>query len=138
MDTLFPLFDSDDDRPPLAARLAPKLHALADQGVFFGTSSWKYPGWLGSIYSPERYLTRKKFSHAKFEAQCLHEYAETFPTVSGDFTFYQFPAPSMWAKVLSAVPATFTFGLKAPESVTVLRWPTHARYGKRAGQQNED
>src|SRR5206468_1989003 len=32
---------------------------------------------------------------------------------------------------------TFTFGLKVPEEVTVLRWPGHARYGPRAGTTNE-
>ncbi len=46
------------DPPPQAARLAPKLRALADRGVYFGTSSWKYEGWLGSIYSRDRYITR--------------------------------------------------------------------------------
>jgi hypothetical protein len=34
--------------------------------VYFGTSSWKYEGWLGSIYTPERYLTRGKFSKKKW------------------------------------------------------------------------
>ncbi len=33
--------------------------------MFFGTSSWKYPGWVGSIYSQERYLTRNKFSNVR-------------------------------------------------------------------------
>ena len=64
------LFESDE-RPPLASRLAPALHALADQGVFLGTSSWKYDGWLGSIYNRDRYLTRGRFSRKKFEAECL-------------------------------------------------------------------
>jgi len=53
-----------DDRPPQASRLAPKLRALADRGAFFGTSSWKYEGWLGSIYTESRYLTRNKLSKA--------------------------------------------------------------------------
>jgi hypothetical protein len=43
---------------------------------------------VGSIYSQDRYLTRNKFSKAKFEANCLSEYAETFPVVGGDFSFY--------------------------------------------------
>ena len=37
--------------PPQATRLAPKLRTLADRGVYSGTSSWKYDGWIGSIYS---------------------------------------------------------------------------------------
>ncbi len=35
---------SADDIPQQAVRLAPNLRALADQGVYFGTSSWKYDG----------------------------------------------------------------------------------------------
>jgi uncharacterized protein YecE (DUF72 family) len=124
------------DTPPLAARLAPALRSLAEKGVFFGTSSWKYEGWLGSIYTPERYLTRKKFSKKKFEAECIREYAATFPTVGGDFSFYQFPSADTWARVFDGTPPAFTIGLKVPEEVTVPRWPAHARYGKRAGLDN--
>lgn len=130
------LFDADDT-PPLSARLAPALHSLAQQGVYFGTSSWKYEGWLGSIYTRERYLTRGKFSRKKFEAECLHEYAETFPVVGGDFSFYQFPTAEYWANLFHGLPATFAFGLKVPEAITVRSWPGHARYGARAGHPNE-
>src|SRR5690348_7777291 len=79
---------SDEASPPQAARLRPKLRALAERRIYFGTSSWKYDGWLGSIYSPDRYATRAKFSKKKFEDTCLAEYAETFPAVCGDFAFY--------------------------------------------------
>ena len=81
------------ERPPQAARPCARLHALAKRGVYFGTSSWKYPGWLGSIYTEDRYITRNKFSKKKFEDTCIREYAETFPAVGGDFSFYQFPQP---------------------------------------------
>jgi uncharacterized protein YecE (DUF72 family) len=124
-------------RPPQAARLAPKLRALADRGIYFGTSSWKYDGWLGSVYSQDRYLTRGKFSNAKFEESCLTEYVETFPTVCGDLTFYQFPSEEYWAKLFDAVPENFVFGFKVPEDITVSTWPKHARYGRRAGLDNE-
>jgi uncharacterized protein YecE (DUF72 family) len=131
------LFSDSEEIPSLAARLAPQLRLLADRGVFFGTSSWKYEGWLGTIYTQERYITRRKFSRKKFEAECLQEYAATFPVVGGDFSFYQFPSPSYWAELFSAVPSTFAFGLKVPEFITVARWPAHARYGSRAGGRNE-
>ena len=81
------------------------LKALAAQGIYFGTSSWKYEGWLGSIYTPERYTTRGKFSRRKFEDECLAEYAETFPAVGGDFSFYQFPAPEYWQRLFDGVAA---------------------------------
>ncbi|HEY7327731.1 MAG TPA: DUF72 domain-containing protein [Gemmataceae bacterium] len=130
------LFDADET-PLMAARLAPVLRSLAQRGVYFGTSSWKYEGWLSSIYTPERYITRGKFSRKKFEAECLREYAETFPVVGGDFSFYQFPSPEYWAKLFDGLPSTFGFGLKVPEEITVKRWPGHARYGSRAGRPNE-
>jgi uncharacterized protein YecE (DUF72 family) len=128
---------SDEASPPQAARLRPKLRWLADRGVYFGTSSWKYEGWLGSIYSPDRYQTRGKFSKAKFEETCLAEYAETFPTACGDFAFYQFPTAEYWDRLFGATPDAFLFGLKVPEEITVATWPGHARYGKRAGLENE-
>jgi uncharacterized protein YecE (DUF72 family) len=135
--TQLSLFDAGDDRPAQAARLAPRLHALAEQGVYFGTSSWKYEGWLGNVYDAERYVTRGKFSQQKFEAECLAEYALTFPIVCGDFAFYQFPSPDYWKRLFGQTPASFLFGFKVPEEITVANWPRHARYGPRAGRLNE-
>jgi uncharacterized protein YecE (DUF72 family) len=125
-----------DDRPAQATRLAPRLRALAAQGIYFGTSSWKYEGWLGSIYTPDRYTVRGKFSRRRFEAECLAEYAETFPVVCGDFSFYQFPSPDFWRELFGGTPAALQFGFKVPEALTVAAWPRHARYGSRAGQAN--
>src|SRR5262249_35921697 len=113
----------DDDRPPQATRLAPRLRALADQGVYFGTGSWKYEGWLGSIYTPSRYPVRGKVSRRKFEAECLAEYAEIFPAVCGDFSFYQFPAPDSWRELFGETPDSLQFAFKVPEEITVATWP---------------
>lgn len=38
-------------REPIKAELV----QLAAGGVFLGTSSWKYQGWLGQLYTPARY-----------------------------------------------------------------------------------
>ena len=129
------LFDS----PPSFDKegLARKLRALADQRVFIGTSSWKYDGWMGQIYSRERYLSRGKFSQKTFEAECLAEFAETFPIVCGDFSFYQFPTPEFWRKLFTNAPDRLQFALKVPEEVTVEVFPRHPRYGPRAGRTNE-
>jgi uncharacterized protein YecE (DUF72 family) len=107
--SLFPELEPDDT-PPQVARLAPKLRALAREGVYFGTSSWKYEGWLGLVYSEGRHRTRGKHSKKKFDETCLAEYAETFPTVYGDFAFYQFPSERYWAKLFGATPTGFLFG----------------------------
>ena len=53
---------------------------------------------------PERYVTRGKFSQQKFEAECLAEYAATFPVVCGDFAFYQFPSPDYWKRLFRTDP----------------------------------
>ena len=130
-----PLFDEPGsfDRDGLAAR----LRALAEHGILIGGSSWKYEGWLGQIYSRERYLSRGKFSKRLFEQECLREYAETFPTVCGDFAFYQFPSEDFWRKLFHRTPAHFRFAFKVPEQITCKVFPVHARYGPQAGRENE-
>jgi uncharacterized protein YecE (DUF72 family) len=130
-----PLFDEPGgfDRDSLASR----LRGLAEQRIYIGGSSWKYEGWLGQIYSRERYLSRGKFSHRLFEAECLKEYAETFPAVCGDFAFYQFPTEEFWSKLFQKTPRHFQFAFKVPEQVTCKVFPTHARYGPQAGRENE-
>ncbi len=135
---MLPLFD-----PPRAeggfdrSALAHKLRSLAGDGVWIGTSSWKYEGWLDQIYTREPYTTRGRFSQKKFEAECLAEYAQTFPIVCGDFSFYQFPSPQYWQRLFSSAPASLQFALKVPEEVTAEVFPKHARYGLRAGLRNE-
>lgn len=121
---------------PRAVALRERLGRLAERGVYIGTSSWKYPGWLGQVYTQERYEARGKFSERKFNQECLAEYATVFPTVCGDFAFYQFPTAATWERIFSQVPTGYKFSLKIPEDVTVERFPDLPRYGKRAGQDN--
>jgi uncharacterized protein YecE (DUF72 family) len=126
----------EPDKPPFRQRLAARLRELAAENIFLGGSSWKYEGWLGQIYSPERYLVRGRFSQKRFEQLCLAEYAEVFPIVCGDFSFYQFPSPDYWQRLFQSAPPPFLFAFKVPEEITVRVWPTHARYGARGGQVN--
>jgi uncharacterized protein YecE (DUF72 family) len=129
-----PLLDLDEN--PFRARLKQKLSRLAARGIYFGGSSWKYPGWLNQIYTESRYLTRGKLSRKKFESACLEEYAEVFPAVGGDFSFYNFPTPEQWTQLFQTAPKLL-FGLKAPEMITVRQWPSHPRYGTRGGSPND-
>ena len=124
--------------PPLprAVVLADRLGQLAGRGVYLGTSSWKYPGWRGQVYHPDRYHVRSTFSERKFNQECLAEYATVFPTVCGDFAFYRFPSAATWDRMFAQVPAGFRFSLKVPEDVTVDRFPDLPRYGERAGKDN--
>jgi len=129
-----PLFDEppEYERTPLGR----KLDALASQGIFIGTSSWKYPGWIGQIYTERNYFVRGKFSEKRFQAECLGEYAATFPIVCGDFSFYQFPSEQYWRRLFHSAPAALKYAFKIPEEITVKMFPTHPRYGTRAGEPN--
>ena len=65
---------------------------LASQGIFIGTSSWKYAGWCGMLYDESKYVYRGKFAETRFERLCLAEYAEVFKTVCVDAAYYKFPS----------------------------------------------
>ena len=114
-----------------------RLDELRRSDIFIGTSSWKYEGRLDQIYRRDRYMTRGRFSNKRFEQECLSEYAEVFPIICGDFSFYQFPAEPYWAKLFGSAPSQLQFALKVPEEITVRQFPMHARYGARAGFENE-
>jgi uncharacterized protein YecE (DUF72 family) len=117
--------------------LAAGVQTVAEQGIFVGASSWKYEGWLGLIYRPERYMTRGKLSRSKFEKTCLTEYAEVFKTVCLDAGFYQFPGAKMLDGIFTQVPSDFRLTIKVTEDITVKKFPNLPRYGRRAGQSNE-
>lgn len=130
-----PLFDAPGafDRDALAG----SLRRLAAEGIYLGTSSWKYEGWLGQVYTHSNYLSRGRFSRKLFEATCLSEYAKVFPAVCGDFSFYQFPSEEYWRRLFGQVPPEFLFAFKAPEQITCKTFPRHERYGRLGGQENE-
>ena len=72
--------------------LAEEAVSLAAQGLYVGTSSWKYPGWSGILYDRARYEYRGKFAMTRFNRECLAEYAEVFKTVCVDAAYYTFPS----------------------------------------------
>ncbi len=115
-----------------------KAAALAAKGVYVGTSSWKYQGWFGQLYTPERYEYRGKVAKTRFERDCLREYAEVFKTVSVDAAYYTFPGPNYLQTLADAAPEDFRFGFKATDAITIKKFPNLARFGARAGQPNPD
>ena len=119
-------------------RMKEKAAALAAKGVFVGTSSWKYEGWLGQLYTPARYEYRGKVAKTRFDRDCLSEYAEVFKTVSVDAAYYTFPSPVYLQKLADAVPDDFRFGFKVTDAVTIKKFPNLARFGAKAGQPNAD
>lgn len=73
-----------------------KAAALAAKGVFVGTSSWKYEGWLGQFYMPARYEYRGKAAKTRFERDCLG--IRNLPHASGTGLFRdeRLSVPSSW------------------------------------------
>jgi uncharacterized protein YecE (DUF72 family) len=118
-----------------------EIAALASEGIYVGTSSWKYEGWLGTIYSPDKYMRYfkqgpPKLLKGRFQKECLAEYALTYKTVCLDAGFYQFPTPQMLDGFFAQVPSDFRFSVKVTEDITILRFPNLPRYGAKAGQMN--
>ena len=120
------------DRNWMQARAA----ALAAQGVFIGTSSWKYQGWMNQLYSPARYEYRGKVAKTRFERGCLAEYAEVFKTVCVDAAYYNFPSLKFLEGLMAQVPPDFQFGFKVTDAITVKKFPNLPRFGERAGTDN--
>lgn len=111
---------------------------LAKQGVYIGTSSWKYEGWFGQLYTPARYEYRGKVAKTRFERECLKEYAEVFKTVCVDAAYYTFPSQKYLEGLAALVPDDFRFAFKVTDEITVKKFPKLDRFGDRAGKLNEN
>jgi uncharacterized protein YecE (DUF72 family) len=111
---------------------------LAARGVYVGTSSWKYEGWLGQLYTPERYFWRGRVAASRFQRECLAEYAGVFKTVCVDAAYYDFPRAESLRRLADAVPEDFRFGFKVTDAITIKKFPNLERFGERAGKPNPD
>lgn len=109
---------------------------LAENGVFIGTSSWKYEGWRGILYDDARYVYRGRFAKSRFERHCLLEYAEVFKTVCVDAAYYVFPSASYLQDMAAQTPSDFRFAFKVTDDITLKKFPNLPRFGVRAGTQN--
>ena len=118
--------------------LAERAASLAAQGVFIGTSSWKYPGWNGMLYTPSRYEYRGKFAQTRFNRESLREYAEVFKTVCVDAAYYNFPSQQYLEGMVNQTPDDFMFGLKVTDAITIKKFPKLDRFGEQAGKPNEN
>jgi uncharacterized protein YecE (DUF72 family) len=107
------------------ARAHDEARAIArrlPQGVFFGTSSWSFPGWKGIVYSSTRTQT-------DLAREGLREYAQhpLLTTVGVDRSYYA-PMPVEDLRAYSEqLPSGFRCCFKAPASVTAVALGPPAR-----------
>ena len=75
--------------------------------IWVGTSGYNYPEWRGSFY-PEKWPASKMLAF----------YAERFPTVEINATFYRFPTEKSLEGWAAGTPAPFRLTLKASRRIT--------------------
>jgi len=96
-----------------------------NDALHIGTCSWKYDSWQGLIYEPGD------------EDNYLRAYARHYGSVEIDQWFWSLfgeervlmPKPEVIAEYAAAVPETFRFTIKAPNSLTLTHYPRNNRNG---------
>jgi uncharacterized protein YecE (DUF72 family) len=78
--------------------------------VRIGTSGYSYKEWKGNFY-PEKMAAK----------DMLRFYAERFPTVEINNTFYRMPKEELLDSWAAQVPQSFTFVLKASQRITHIK-----------------
>ncbi len=106
--------------------------------IKFGTSTWAYEGWQGSVYT-------KAYPKGRFKKDCLAEYADyryqearLFETVGLDQTFYRPPSDAQLLDYAAQLPAGFEMCSKVWERITIPQFPNLPEYGPNAGRTNPD
>ena len=133
-----------DDAQPSLFDVGPKSIAAADPApehvqlaqrlpatLRMGGMSWSYRGWIGPVYgasASERLLAARGLTayHRHPLLRC----------VEIDRSYYEPLPAATFAELREQVDDQFRFVVKAHEVCTVERFPEHARYGKRRGEQN--
>lgn len=75
--------------------------------IWIGTSGYNYPEWKGSFYPATLPA-----------AKMLPYYAERFPTVEINYTFYRMPTEQLVAGWAARTPSPYKLTLKAPRRIT--------------------
>jgi uncharacterized protein YecE (DUF72 family) len=75
--------------------------------IWVGTSGYNYPEWKGSFYPS-----------GLPAAKMLPYYAERFPTVEINYTFYRMPTEKLLAGWAAQTPSPYKITLKAPRRIT--------------------
>jgi uncharacterized protein YecE (DUF72 family) len=82
--------------------------------IFIGTCGFSYRDWIGPFYPA-----------GTKSARMLEFYARRFPAVEIDSTYYAIPSPELFERMAARTPASFTFTVKAPGSITHVPADAH-------------
>ena len=83
---------------------------LAQPSCWIGTSGWYYAHWRERFYP-----------QTLSQSRWLEFYAQHFPTVELNVTFYRLPQASVWQRWRETTPVNFRFAVKANRSITHLK-----------------
>src|SRR5947209_2361824 len=102
----------DSVRPEPAVYEGPQFaynRGMSEQphSILIGCSGWSYPDWEGAFY-PEGMRA----------GEYLEYYADRFPIVEVDSTFYRVPTARMVRGWRDRTPDDFKFALKVPQAIT--------------------
>ena len=118
----------------LPAIASPDHHALGARlpsDVRLGTTSWSYPGWMGTVYGTN--VSEKDLARYGLTAYAKHPLLRA---VEIDRTYYEPMSAAALRAFAGQVPEDFRFVVKAHEDCVTARFPSHARHGKRRGEIN--
>jgi uncharacterized protein YecE (DUF72 family) len=122
---------TDEDRA-VGARVPSWIH--------FGTSSWSFPGWAGLMWNGRH--TDEELARSGLRAYAQHP---LFRTASVDRSYYgplrasdvaSYAAQLDQAAALAPTLPPFRLVSKVWEELTTAVFPSHPRYGARAGERN--
>lgn len=101
--------------------------------VYFGTSSWTYPGWKGLIYS-------RTYRESGDTVPMLEEYSRCplFGCVGADSTFYRPPSRKTLESYAAVLPTNFKVLGKAYDRITIQGFSNDSKWGEYSGQENPD
>ncbi len=91
-------------RVRVLASLLDELNKGLDEGLYLGTSSWSFPGWVGIVY--DRQVSQTTLARHGLAAYARHP---LFRTVCIDRTYYSPITAEDFARYESAVPEDFRF-----------------------------
>lgn len=83
------------------------MNSTTEHPILIGCSGWSYPDWVGPFYPPGLH-----------QGDFLEHYADHFPVVEVDSTFYRPPTRQMVRSWRDRTPEGFLFALKVPRVIT--------------------